>query len=79
MNSYSYTRWNRDHKSKKFSLSYNITSDFDSNQTLNHFSSDVTISTLTIEQGGRIHSKNIITTIINLSDKYEVSSDDYKF
>lgn len=78
LNSYSYTRWNRDHKSKKFSLSYNITSDFDSNQTRNHFSSDVTISTLTIAQGRRIHSKNIITTI-NLSDKYAVSSGDYKF
>ena len=62
---------------QRYCLSYDITSDINRPQMNNLFSSLVKFFIFVIARGGRVHSKNWITSI-NLKDKYAISTGDYE-
>lgn len=66
----------RDDK-KRYCLSYDITGDVNRPQTNNLFPSIVGFFIFVIARGGRVHSKNWVTSI-NLKDKYAISTGDYE-
>lgn len=72
-----YSLLGRRNDPKRYCLSFDITSDINRHQTNNIFSSIVRFFIFVIARGGRIHSKNWVTSI-NLKDKYAISSGDYE-
>lgn len=62
---------------QRYCLSYDITSDINRPQMNNLFSSVIKFFIFVIARGGRVHSKNWVTSI-NLKDRYAISTGDYE-